>query len=323
MAFALNVRDIMRAGSALTDERDKPLHLIVGIEMDAPDAVLVALEESLRPRTARAFVEVGVVGESAPGIPSSADAVIVVLGSGGTAGAYLSEARNAGVPVVTLALHGVSTAGASALHQPLDDFLTEDDAMQLVREDLGRWLADRIEEKRLALAAAFDFMRANVSGEYVKQTAWQNALIGGVVIIPGADMPLMTGNQAKMVLQIAAAYGEKLDTERAKELIAVVGGGLAFRAIARQLVAFVPGFGWAVKAGVGYTGTLAMGKAAIAYFEQGADMSAVVRRLGEGASQARRRARVTRRPAEPALPAPAAEPVPYKVEAARGDVPSV
>jgi hypothetical protein len=30
--------------------------------------------------------------------------------------------------------------------------------------------------------------------------------------------------------------------------------------------------GWAVKGGIGYTGTIAMGKAAIRYFEEGADL---------------------------------------------------
>ena len=77
----------------------------------------------------------------------------------------------------------------------------------------------------------------------------------------------MTLNQAKMLLQIAAAYGQPMAVERVKELAAVVGGAFACRAVARQLVAFVPAFGWAIKAAIGYTGTLAMGRAAVEYFE--------------------------------------------------------
>jgi len=89
-----------------------------------------------------------------------------------------------------------------------------------------------------------------------------------VAIIPGADMPIMTLNQAKMLLQIAAAYDKALGKERLKELAAIVGGGFAFRAIARQLVALAPGWGWIIKGGIGFTGTASMGYAAIAYFEQ-------------------------------------------------------
>ena len=126
-------------------------------------------------------------------------------------------------------------------------------------------------------------MRRAVAEEAVKATAFQNAVIGGVTVIPGADMPLMTANQAKMVLQIAAAYGQPLGAERIKELAAVVGGGFALRAIARQALAFVPGFGWAIKAGIGYTGTMAMGYAAIEYFEAGGDMRRVGRQGEERA----------------------------------------
>ncbi len=52
-------------------------------------------------------------------------------------------------------------------------------------------------------------------------TAAQNAGVGLVVVIPGADMPVMTANQAKMVLEIAAAYGQPLTVERIKELAAI------------------------------------------------------------------------------------------------------
>ena len=41
------------------------------------------------------------------------------------------------------------------------------------------------------------------------------------------------------------------------------------RTIAREALGFVPGLGWAIKGGVAYAGTKALGKAATAYFEQG------------------------------------------------------
>jgi uncharacterized protein (DUF697 family) len=317
-----NVRDIMRAGANLAADREKPVRLVVAVESDAPDAVLAVLEEALKPRTRGVEVAVGVVGDASM-TAAGADAVVVVLGSGGARVAeFLAAIRASSVPVVTLLLEGAGSASPEAVRQPLDDFLSATDAETLVRKNLGEWLADRLRLKRLALAAGFDFMRASVSAEFVKSTAWQNALIGGIVVIPGADMPLMTGNQAKMVLQIAAAYGEDLDTERAKELLAVVGGGLMFRAVARQLLDFVPGFGWALKAGVGYTGTMAMGKAAIAYFDQGADLGGVVRKLRDGVSDVADRARSMREAASAALPSVPAG-APYKVESSHADTPGV
>ena len=127
-------------------------------------------------------------------------------------------------------------------------------------ERMGEWVVACFRTKRLAFAQAFDFVRRPLSMESVRSTSMQNAGVGFVAFVPGADLPIMTLNQAKMVLQIAAAYGQPLTVERAKELAAVVGGGFACRAAARQLVGIVPALGWAIKAGIGYAGTSAMGQ---------------------------------------------------------------
>ena len=93
-----------------------------------------------------------------------------------------------------------------------------------------------------------------------------------VVIIPGADMPAMTANEFRMVLKIAHAYGEELSIDRAVEILSIVGAAFVLRTLARQALDFVPGFGWAVKGAVGFSGTVALGQAAIANFENGAPL---------------------------------------------------
>ena len=138
---------------------------------------------------------------------------------------------------------------------------------------MGEWVVAACREKRLALALSFPFVRRPLSLEAVSATSLQNAGIGLVLFIPGADMPLMTLNQAKMLLQIAAAYGEPMSAARAKELAAIVGGAFACRSVARQVAGALPAIGWAVKAGVGYAGTKAMGLAAVEYFERGGNIA--------------------------------------------------
>jgi uncharacterized protein (DUF697 family) len=91
----------------------------------------------------------------------------------------------------------------------------------------------------------------------------------GALPIPGADMPVMTANQARMVLNIAAAYGEELSMDRAKELLGVLAAGFGLRALSRQAVKLVPVGGWAAAAVIGYAGTVAMGRSTILYFERG------------------------------------------------------
>jgi uncharacterized protein (DUF697 family) len=282
MPLPVDVRDLMRSGTRLTEERERPVRIAVFVEVDARDELISAVQAALRPRTAAASLHVDVAEPDAvPALGPATDVVIAIAGSG-TAGLYraLEAPRRAQTPVVVVSVggEGHAEALADALAQPTADIVVSEDAAAAV-ERLGAWLADALGSKRLALAHNFAFMRRAVAEDAIKTTAWQNGLIGTVSLIPGADMPIMTANQAKMLLQIAAAYGEPLGVDRMKELAAVVGGGFALRTIARQALVAVPVLGWAIKGGIGYTGTIAMGKAAVAYFEEGADFHQVTARL--------------------------------------------
>lgn len=64
-----------------------------------------------------------------------------------------------------------------------------------------------------------------------------------------------------------------MSVARVKELAAIVGGAFACRSVARQVAGAVPAIGCAVKAGVGYAGTKAMGLAAVEYFERGGNIA--------------------------------------------------
>lgn len=192
--------------------------------------------------------------------------------SGEVAGAHASvfagirAAKSAGAGAAA----GFAGAAASSPDAPIP--IDAAAACALDRR-MGEWVVAACREKRLALALSFPFVRRPLSLEAVSATSLQNAGIGLVLFIPGADMPLMTLNQAKMLLQIAAAYGEPMSAARVKELAAIVAGGFACRSVARQVAGAVPGVGWAVKAGVGYAGTKAMGLAAIEYFERGGNIA--------------------------------------------------
>lgn len=136
-----------------------------------------------------------------------------------------------------------------------------------LKDELASRLAELCSDKDISLAARLPLLRKPVADEVIRRTAWQNGLIGAITFLPGTDMPVLTANQIKMVLELAAVYGEKINFERAKEILVVVGGGFTFRAIARQFLSFLPGPGWVIKGGVAYSGTVAIGKAAQRYFE--------------------------------------------------------
>jgi uncharacterized protein (DUF697 family) len=130
-------------------------------------------------------------------------------------------------------------------------------------------VATLADENADQLAARLPALRPAVVEGIVRRFSRQNGILGVAIFIPGADFPVLTLNQLRMVFRMAAAYGQEIDRERIPEVLAVVGAGLGFRTIAREALGFLPGLGWAVKGGVAYAGTKALGKAASAYFEQG------------------------------------------------------
>lgn len=194
----------------------------------------------------------------------------------GLARRVVAEARPAGLDVIALVPDRDGPTGAAWMAAA--GLSRSETAVSLGREGepkptvQGR-LAARLGDEGIALAQRLPALRRAVADHLVLSAARQNGFIGVVVIIPGADMPAMTVNQIRMVLRIAAAYGEELGLDRALEILSIVGAGFMFRTIARQALDFVPGFGWAVKGAVGFSGTVALGSAAIEYFEAGAPLT--------------------------------------------------
>lgn len=138
-----------------------------------------------------------------------------------------------------------------------------------IKESLFPAIAAKAKEFRLALGGCFPVFRDLIADEIIAATSRQNGIVGFLVFLPGADFPVLTLNQMRMVLSLAALYGEKLNLQRAVEIVVMFGGGLTFRAMARELLDLLPGVGWLVKGAVAYSGTVAIGKGAQKYFDSG------------------------------------------------------
>jgi uncharacterized protein (DUF697 family) len=134
-------------------------------------------------------------------------------------------------------------------------------------DDIAAALARRLGESGTALAARLPVLRRPLCDHLIASAAKKNALISAAVFIPGVDMPVLTLNQARLILRIAIAYGQPVDNQRLPELLGVFGAGLGLRAAAREALDFVPVAGWALKGAVAYAGTRALGQAAVRYFE--------------------------------------------------------
>lgn len=195
------------------------------------------------------------------GAPQGA-AVYVHIATGDDEGA-LRAARRTRVPIVAVAFDD----------EPLPYVFATD----VVRVALGERLpvdriaiavAARLGETGAPLAGRLPVLRGAVCDRIVASFARKNGIVGVVVFVPGADLPVLALNQVRMLLLLDQAYGLELDPrERLPEVLAVAGAGLGLRAVARELLDVVPVAGWAVKGGVAYAGTRALGEAAVRRLE--------------------------------------------------------
>ena len=202
--------------------------------------------------------------------PEGAAIYVYVLGRDPDADdeAALKRARRARVPIVAV------VAGPAADDLTLPFVLATD----VVRVGAGEGfpldaiaerIAARLDEDGAPLAARIPLLRNAVCAQLIASASRRNAVLAAAVFVPGADLPLLTLNQLRLVLRIAQAHGADVGRERLPELAASVGAGIGLRALARELLDFVPGVGWAVKGAVAYAGTRALGEAAVRRFAAG------------------------------------------------------
>jgi uncharacterized protein (DUF697 family) len=177
-------------------------------------------------------------------------------------------------------LHAADRAGVPVIALSDDDALPYVHATDIVRvkpgagfpvEEIAAVVARRLGEDATSLAARLPVLRKPVCNALITSFSRKNGIIGAAVFIPGVDMPVLTINQVRLVIRIGLAHGVVVDTSRLGEIAAIVGAGFGFRAVARQLLDVIPVAGWAVKGGVAYTGTRAIGEAAVKYFEKVSD----------------------------------------------------
>lgn len=126
---------------------------------------------------------------------------------------------------------------------------------------------------QLARVSMLQSVREKVAGTLVKATSGVAAAVA-VTPIPVADVFPLLGLQCSMIVALGIIGGKKMDMAAAREFLAsmgvAVGMGLVARETFRQMAKFVPGFGSVVGAGIAYTTTWSLGRAATAYYITGA-----------------------------------------------------
>jgi uncharacterized protein (DUF697 family) len=231
---------------------------------DRPLLVLGALSDQLA-RELAAGGNASTVRTS--GEPRDVEALVYILGAEVTDEdeRVLKRARRARVPVIVVAAgRGVPERIPFVL---ATDVVRAEPGHGFPVDAISHALARKLGEDATSLARHLPVLRPAVCGNLIDTFARKNGLISAAVFVPGVDFPVLTLNQLRLVLRICAAYGLEIDNQRAPEIIATVATGLGARALARELLDFVPVAGWLLKGALAYTATKALGEAAVRYCE--------------------------------------------------------
>jgi small GTP-binding protein len=111
------------------------------------------------------------------------------------------------------------------------------------------------------------------AGQRIIRNATLVSLAAGIEPIPLIDIPILLGTQIRLVLRLAALYGEPLDTsaatKHARELIVTMAGGLGLRYLAEQAAKAVPFGGDFLAGAIAGAATWSIGQVALEYYESG------------------------------------------------------
>src|SRR6266567_4071935 len=143
---------------------------------------------------------------------------------------------------------------------------------QNVAEELIPAMIEASPEAALVIGHELPAYRRSAAQRIIRNSTLLS-LAAGIEPIPLIDIPILLGTQIRLVLRLAALYGEPLDSNDAKkharELIVTMAGGLGLRYLAEQAAKAVPIGGDFVAGAIAGAATWSIGQVALEYYEGG------------------------------------------------------
>lgn len=253
---------VLKQARSYLGMRNEEIKIGIFIDPRISDEFLDALITEFKPQGEKSRVLVHVLSDDMMlGEKLSYDAMIFALRSPDVAAHIADQSNSRELPTLVVVEEALRQEAAEFYEMSILDIASARN-LDIVMTQIADWFARVLGPHRLSLATDFEFMRPALSRTLIADTARQNALIATVFFLPGADLPAMTLNQVKMVIQLALINGEEFTLRRIVEAAFVVFSAYASRALARYMVrgTNLP-LRWAAKISVAYAFTFALGKA--------------------------------------------------------------
>ncbi len=145
-----------------------------------------------------------------------------------------------------------------------------------VAEELIPEIIEASPEAALAIGRELPAYR-HAAAQRIIRNAMLLSFAAGLEPIPFVDIPILLGTQVRLVLRLAALYGETMDSadamKHARELIVTVVGGLGMRYLAEQAAKIVPFGGDFIAGVIAAAATWSIGQVALEYYEDNKQIS--------------------------------------------------
>ena len=225
--------------------------------------------------------------------PHSQGRAVIFLGRrGDLAGADMNALAALNLPILALTVDPDALASSGPSTPPLSgawaEYVVPSLAPEALRTRLFPHLVECSRGVEIAVGRALPPLRESVAAKLTRDAA-ANALkvavasalvdhipIFGLVlgaIASAGDTVAITGIQIVLLMHIETTYGEDPDIHKLWKLLPVIGGGLGWRAIARELAGFVPVAGVGIKGAIAYAGTIVVGEGVTFFHEHGSHMT--------------------------------------------------
>ena len=145
-----------------------------------------------------------------------------------------------------------------------------------IAEELLPTMIEASPEAALVIGHELPAYRRSAAQRIIRNATFLS-LAAGIEPIPLIDIPILLGVQIRLVLRVAALYGEPIDSNNfmlhARALISTMAGGLGFRFLAEQAAKVVPFGGDFVAGAIAGAATWSMGQVALEYYDSGKQLS--------------------------------------------------
>jgi small GTP-binding protein len=145
-----------------------------------------------------------------------------------------------------------------------------------IAEELIPVMIEASPEAALAVGRELPAYRRMAAQRIIRDSALVSLAVG-LEPIPFIDIPILLGTQIRLVLRLAALYGDPMDKDGAKgharELVMTLAGGIGLRYLAEQAAKAVPFGGDFLAGAIAGAATWSIGQVALEYYEEDKQLS--------------------------------------------------